>query len=357
MNRRHLIAVLLAAAGFLASPALAQTPTAQPVEGVAVGRELLIRDADGGIAAIDPAAGTRRQIAASGAVGLTRDGARAWLLIYPDGPPSPNKPASTRLRLTSYANGRIAPIAMEIPLKPGQVAVGMVVVNGRRLIVTNTGVNDVDAVKAPFTAYMGNAEVDGSALAATKDGQSIYVGANRGEWGGGLVRIDVATGKVTSIERIDDPKEICGYPLDTDCDPVTAIDADPDRPDCVYAGVGLQHMFSHGHVLRVCGGGIEVVFEKSVELPPPPPDKIRVGGTGTQAVYGLAVSDQDLLILTPEALHRLHEGRIETLAMPDLDQRAGLDFTDKLPGLYVLATGANRRHAVSGRTPLLIPRD
>jgi len=56
-------------------------------------------------------------------------------------------------------------------------------------------------------------------VASPRSGKSIYVGVNRGEWGGGLQRVDVQTGVVTNVERRD-TKDLRGGPLTSDCDPV-----------------------------------------------------------------------------------------------------------------------------------------
>ena len=45
---------------------------------------------------------------------------------------------------------------------------------------------------------------------------------NAGEWGGGLQRIDVATGATSSVERRDSA-ELCAGPLNSDCDPNSNI--------------------------------------------------------------------------------------------------------------------------------------
>jgi hypothetical protein len=56
--------------------------------------------------------------------------------------------------------------------------------------------------------------------ASPQEAESIYVGFNVGEWGGGLQRVDLKTGAVADIERRD-TKDLCAGPLNRECDPVT----------------------------------------------------------------------------------------------------------------------------------------
>ncbi len=101
-------------------------------------------------------------------------------------------------------------------------------------------------------------------LTATDDG-FIYSGLNNGEWGGGLQQIEITSGKVKTIEKIEKSK-ICGYPLDKGCDPVTDVIRDPENSSCVIAAIGLSHMLEHGRLLRVCGSKVSVVFSKTYNL-------------------------------------------------------------------------------------------
>jgi hypothetical protein len=49
-------------------------------------------------------------------------------------------------------------------------------------------------------------------VASPQEGDSIYVGFNVGEWGGGLQQVNLKTGAVTDVERRD-TKNLCGGPL------------------------------------------------------------------------------------------------------------------------------------------------
>jgi hypothetical protein len=76
-----------------------------------------------------------------------------------------------------------------------------------------------------------------SSIYVTRD--SVLVGFNIGEWGGGLRRIDRKTGQNSAIER-KAPGEPCGGLLNPDCDPVSGIATEPWKVGCA-SWSGLLH--------------------------------------------------------------------------------------------------------------------
>ncbi len=189
-------------------------------------------------------------------------------------------------------------------------------------------------------------------VASPKSGKGIYVGVNRGEWGGGLQQVDLQTGVVRNIERRD-TKELCSGPLNSDCDPVTGVISDPQNNDCVLATVGLVHLdISQGRILRVCGGRVTPISEKPA-----------TGGIGgkmkmTEAFYGLApAEDGGFWGLTWRALYRFAPGGTQEreYQLPKLKPVSGVYLSRDLPGVIVVLTDVNWAVSTSGYTPLLIP--
>jgi len=185
-------------------------------------------------------------------------------------------------------------------------------------------------------------------------GDSIYVGFNTGEWGGGLQRIDLQTGAVTDIERRDS-KELCAGPLNSDCDPVTGVIPDAQNRDCVLAAVGLVHMMSHGSILRVCGGDVSLVFEKSYTV-----DGLREGDKWemTEALFGLvAAPNEGFWAISSGAFYRfgLDGTKTDEYPLPKLKPVSGIYLSRDLPGVIVVRTDANWAVSLSGYTPLVIP--
>ncbi len=183
-------------------------------------------------------------------------------------------------------------------------------------------------------------------------GGSLYVGFNMGEWGGGLQRIDLQTGAVTNVERRDS-KELCAGPLNSDCDPVTGVIADPQNRDCVLASVGLVHMFSSGgRILKICADSVTLAFEK------PATGGIDGKQRMTEAFYGLAPgTDTNFWAITWRALYQFGSDGPKEYALPKCEAVSGIQLSRDLPGAIVVRTDLNWAVSTSGYTPLVIPLD
>jgi hypothetical protein len=192
------------------------------------------------------------------------------------------------------------------------------------------------------------------AIASPTVGSSAYVGINKGEWGGGLQRVDLRTGDITNIERRDG-KELCEGPLNSDCDPVTGVIPDPQKKECVLASVGLVHLFSsEGRILRVCGETVTVISEKSVSNDNG--DKRRM----TEAFFGVApAADGGYWAITWRALYHFDPGGNQKgdYPLPKLQPVSGIYLSRELPGAVVVRTDVNWSVSTSGYTPLVIPLD
>jgi hypothetical protein len=195
----------------------------------------------------------------------------------------------------------------------------------------------------------GYQETAGTPLA----GDSVYLGFNNGEWGGGLQRVELRTGVVTNVERRD-TKELCAGPLNSACDPVTGVIPDPRNKDCILAAVGLVHMFSHGRILRVCGKDASLIFEKTHTLDVLNGHELKV----TEAFFGLTLAtDGGFWAITSEKLYHFGADGTEKeeCALPELKPVSGIYLSRELPGVIVVRTDTNWAVSVSGYTPILIP--
>jgi len=195
----------------------------------------------------------------------------------------------------------------------------------------------------------GYQETAGTPLA----GDSVYLGFNNGEWGGGLQRVELRTGVVTNVERRD-TKELCAGPLNSACDPVTSVIPDPRNKDCILAAVGLVHMFSHGRILRVCGKDASLIFEKTHILDGLNGHELKV----TEAFFGLTLAaDGGFWAITSETLYHFGADGTEKeeYELPELKPVSGIYLSRELPGVIVVRTDANWAVSVSGYTPILIP--
>jgi len=188
---------------------------------------------------------------------------------------------------------------------------------------------------------------------------SIFVGFNNGEWGGGLQRIGRQTGEVSAIES-NTSGQLCGGPLNTDCDPVNGIAAEPWKPECIAVAVGLVHMAPHGRIVEVCGDVVRGLYIKPHGQQPPENEvtrerdepfstvaffELKAGGAGTLWAAGI------------DGIYQIGpEGLMQSTPLPKFKQVDGLSVSFDLPDVVVVLTDVNRRSSLSGSVPILIPR-
>jgi hypothetical protein len=177
-------------------------------------------------------------------------------------------------------------------------------------------------------------------------GRSLYVGTNKGEWGGGLQMVDTDSGMVQEVERSDGDAP-CAGPLNRRCSPVTGVIREP-ASQCILASVGLVHLsLSRGRILRVCGGHVTVVFEVQTSAGE------SVGNT--EAFFGLAVANEGFWAIgNTSVLHFGLEGlrRYPLPAFERLD--VGVRWSSTIPGVAVVMTDVNWSVSTSGPTGLVV---
>ena len=182
-------------------------------------------------------------------------------------------------------------------------------------LLTSRRLIDVDGRSAiTLSGRLGQARV--SSTYGTPD--QVFVGLSAGEWGGGLRRIDRRTGNITVIER-NSTGELCGGPLNTSCDPVTGIAAEPWNPDCIAATIGLVHMQPHGRVVEVCGDRVQRLYDK-------PYGNNRSAGRNKDdapfisvAFFGLARDGDAVLAVGIDGIYRIGPGGAAQVPLPHFE--------------------------------------
>jgi hypothetical protein len=196
----------------------------------------------------------------------------------------------------------------------------------------------------------------GSVTAVHATAEQIFLGINRGEWGGGLRRIDRRSGRVTLIESRSGAG-LCGGPLNVDCDPVNGIAAEPWKPDCVAAAIGLVHFGPHGRLVEVCGDNVRRLYFR-----PHGPQPARGGETGdepftTVAFFGLARIGDELWAAGIDGIYRMRaSGEVQSTPLPRFQNIGGIGVSFELPQVVLVLTGVNQRRSLSGNVPMLVPR-
>jgi hypothetical protein len=227
------------------------------------------------------------------------------------------------------------------------------------ILLTSRRLIEIDGSRihaVPLSASLSQRSVK---TAIHMNGGKLYVGLDAGEWGGGLRQIDRATGKVTTVERVEGGGA-CGRPLDSKCDPVNAVATIPWKRDCVAAAVGLIHFFSSGRIVSICGGRVGLMFAQPRN--PYQPDRAKAaeaadGGFGSVAFFGLTASGNRLIAAGDDGLYRIGpDGRATHQPWPLFKDVDGVLVSFALPDLILVMTEVNRRVSVSGISPLLVVR-
>jgi hypothetical protein len=197
---------------------------------------------------------------------------------------------------------------------------------------------------------VGVASVHGNAT-------TVFVGINHGEFGGGLRRIDAASGRVSVIER-NSTGQLCGGPLNTECDPVTGVAPVPGRPACVVAAVGLHHFISRGRLVEVCGDSVRRLYFK------PRGDTPRSGTAGREedeglesvAFFGLVGDGETLWSAGTDGVYRLdREGVHFAAPLPRFETVGPFAVSFAVPGVALVLTQINQRSSISGAVPMVAP--
>ena len=222
----------------------------------------------------------------------------------------------------------------------GERLVGMTCSPDSVLLISSGRLIDVAPKKREVVRLSGQwAWGRGGVRTIHATGSSVYIGVNAGEWGGGLRRIDRRTGRRTIVPRNETGK-LCEGPLDGRCDPVTGIVADPWKPGCIVAAVGVMHFTSSGRLVEVCANDVETLYSND----------------GT-AFFGLSRVADELWAAANDGIYRAKgRGAFDRVPLPKLKMIGDIAVSFELPNMIVVLTDVNRRRSVSGSVPLLVPR-
>ncbi len=246
---------------------------------------------------------------------------------------------------SSWTNAYQAP-----PLPPGDAALALAERSSRPVIMTRTSAITFNEHNAPSRKQldMHLPKSLQSECAITEAGFA-YIGVNFGEFGGGLIRIDLATGRVGSADH-EAGEGGCSGTMNPTCHPVTAVLVDDSAPDCVWAAIGIRHMgFEHGGVVRVCDGRHFIVdFEKPAEV-----DFYGHKFPTTEPVMGLARARAGFVASTPYAAYVVDEGAARRLEWGQPREVCGLSLFAPTPEVLGVLTRINNRLSVSGLMPLV----
>jgi hypothetical protein len=218
-----------------------------------------------------------------------------------------------------------------IPLARDERPVGMACGGARPVLLTTRQVAELGAGSRP----LGGDLPRGFRHVLYRDGDSLLVGSNAGEWGGGLVRIALATGAVAAIEGAGAP--------------VQDIAAAPGKPGCVLVAVGLVHFFSSGRLTELCGARARPLLEA--------PEPGARNGYPSAAFFALAPARDGLVAIGTDGQRPVTAAGVGAPAPLPRPVRRGDDWVDaSAPDRLLVYSGINARGSVGGGMPLVAPR-
>jgi hypothetical protein len=224
-------------------------------------------------------------------------------------------------------------------------ATNTVLLTSRRIVTVDGGKTASVSLSAPLDSVAG--------MHVTSE--SLFVGLNRGEWGGGLRRIDRNTGDVTTIER-NSSGQLCGGPLNSECDPVNGITVAPWNPQCLVLIVGLEHLGgSHGRIDEVCGTDVQRLYFKPLGKPRMLPGMDEP--FDTVSFYQLVRGGNLLWANGNDGLYRVSQRNdVRPIPRPRLKNIGGVYVSFDLSGIVTLQPRINQPPRRTNGFQLLVPR-
>lgn len=301
-------------------------------EGYADHASLWLRGETGKVVRFDRTDGTRTIVAES-VLDLMPDGTRLWVLR--SGAGGEGEICDLRSEQSEPVRFYVGETPMISLFATGQDRPG---------VLTSTIAYrpaERDWVRKELAATLTAGEVASDGLTA------LYVGLNRGEFGGGLRRVDLDTGTISIVSAQGDG--LCGGALNPAYQPVIGLFPVPDRPGCVIVGTGLSHLGSSmGRIYRVCRDGICSEFNTPT---PTLPDRWLLMPSPWPLDDLVPIHD-GWVATSRGRFFRSRDGRVEERAFKPLHDWSGLRISHEQDGvLFVVGSccwggGAGQAHSI-----------
>ena len=175
------------------------------------------------------------------------------------------------------------------------------------------------------------------AVLATAD--AVFLGESDGEWGGGLYRLDRKTGATTTLLQAN----------------VNAVTPEPWRAGCLVVAIGLIHFEGSGRLDEVCPDAVGAARERTL-VTRPWGGQARGTVVGSLPFYALAPLGDRIVAAAPDGLYDVSRNGVERHPMPALREVDGIGVSFARPVVVVVRNRVQSRRAMSGPTPLVLPR-
>lgn len=307
------------------------------------GRDLWIVAHDATLMSLNLDTGVRQPAVSENVVGIARSRDDIWLLrALPDG----------RVSIARVVDGAARNVAAYAP-EANDVPITLFT-RGESVTVLSTNSAHSYSEGGWSTLHLATPirSVGNVVVGAPSAGDNVYLGFDRGEWGGGVVRIDMATGAVSGLVQVGEIA-ICGGALREACGPTTAIIADPRRHDCVIVAQGLVHFIPWGRILRVCGDTVTQVYQHQYRAA-----DANERSEMTVPFFALAPTRRGFLATGAGKLYRFEGGEPVVTDAPRLTRRGDIwAAEDRVNRVVLVGAEVRRQFSVSGFSILLARMD
>lgn len=188
----------------------------------------------------------------------------------------------------------------------------------------------------------------------------VFVGLNAGEWGGGLQRVDRRTGEVV-VPQSNISGDLCGGPLNPDCDPVVGVAPSAGKPGCVVAAVALRHMNTRGRIIEICGTRVERLYTGPCPYALPEDQLARTSRDGerlcNEAFSGVAQRRDALVAVSASGVSTVDKAGVAVRTpLPTFTGYGPFAVNFSSPDFVLVGSSASQRRSLGGGFPLLVPR-
>lgn len=169
--------------------------------------------------------------------------------------------------------------------------------------------------------------------------QTLYVGYDYGEFGGGLRQIDLTNGQVTNIDD-SQPDQLCSGLINSRCDPVVGLIEAPDGSDCILTGIALRHLgMERGRVVSACGQSLAFVYARDLWTPIASVWRLLGGEGDTWAFNDLVAAPNGWVATGSNRYARASYSenatrpKVKTSSYPRLKSLGGLKVSKEIDGI------------------------
>lgn len=214
---------------------------------------------------------------------------------------------------------------------------GATVLTDRRLIDQRRGI-------VPLVEYK---PVMSIRTVVYREPEALLVATNAGKWGGKLLRIPLANGRVEEVPGTGAP--------------IHDIAPAPGKPGCVVLAVGLVHFFPSGKLTELCGSRTRRLYaraweEQGFKARAEQPDKDPYPSV---AFYGLApATDGSLRAIAMDGLYRIaRDGNVSgPEPLPVFVPKGDVRISKADTAFELVLTGVNGRASLGGAMPIVVQR-